>query len=57
MEIIYKLMALFLGSLGSVALADLIPEMHRKTSNKASISQFLLITLGILIIYVSIHLK
>lgn len=40
-----------------IALADLIPEMHRKTSFKASISQVLLIILGILIIYVSLYLK
>jgi len=39
-----------------IALADLIPEMHRKTSFKASLSQVLLITLGILIIYVSLQL-
>ena len=40
-----------------IALADLIPEMHRKTSFKASISQVLLIILGILIIYVSLYFK
>jgi zinc and cadmium transporter len=40
-----------------IALADLIPEMHRKTSFKASLSQVLLITLGILIIYVSLYFK
>lgn len=40
-----------------IALADLIPEMHRKTSLKASISQVLLIALGILIIYVSLYFK
>lgn len=40
-----------------IALADLIPEMHRKTSLKASISQVLLIALGILIIYVSLLFK
>lgn len=36
-----------------IALAELIPEMHRKTSFKSSISQVILILLGILIIYVS----
>jgi zinc and cadmium transporter len=40
-----------------IALADLIPEMHRKTSFKASLSQVMLITLGILIIYVSLQIK
>lgn len=40
-----------------IALADLIPEMHRKTSLKASLSQGLLIALGIAIIYVSLLLK
>lgn len=40
-----------------IALADLIPEMHRKTSFKASLSQVLLILLGILIIYVSLYWK
>jgi zinc and cadmium transporter len=40
-----------------IALADLIPEMHRKTSLKASLSQIVLITIGILIIYGSIALK
>ncbi len=40
-----------------IALADLIPEMHRKTSFKSSISQVILILLGILIIYVSLLIK
>jgi zinc and cadmium transporter len=40
-----------------IALADLIPEMHRKTSLKASVSQVLLIALGISIIYVSLYFK
>lgn len=40
-----------------IALADLIPEMHRKTSFKASISQVVLIFLGILIIFISLKLK
>lgn len=40
-----------------IALADLIPEMHRKTSFKDSLSQVSLILLGILIIYVSINWK
>ncbi len=40
-----------------IALADLIPEMHRKTSLKASISQVLLIALGISVIYVSLYFK
>ncbi|NCA76347.1 MAG: ZIP family metal transporter [Alphaproteobacteria bacterium] len=40
-----------------IALADLIPEMHRKTSIKDSLTQFILISLGILIIYLIIILK
>lgn len=40
-----------------IALADLIPEMHRKTSLKASISQVLLIALGIAVIYMSLYFK
>ena len=36
-----------------ISLADLIPEMHRKTSLKDSMSQFLLIALGIAVIYLS----
>jgi zinc and cadmium transporter len=40
-----------------IALADLIPEMHRKTSFRASASQVVLIALGILIIYVSLLFK
>ena len=40
-----------------IALADLIPEMHRKTSFRDSITQIVLIVLGILIIYLSLHLK
>ncbi|MHC1774761.1 MAG: ZIP family metal transporter [Lentimicrobium sp.] len=40
-----------------IALADLIPEMHRKTSLKASLSQVVLIALGIAIIYASLALK
>ncbi|MFH1121803.1 MAG: ZIP family metal transporter [Bacteroidota bacterium] len=40
-----------------IALADLIPEMHRKTSLKASLSQVVLIAMGIAIIYASLALK
>jgi len=40
-----------------IALADLIPEMHSKTSLKASLSQILLIALGILTIYVSLQIN
>ena len=34
-----------------IALADLIPEMHKKTSLMASITQIVLIGMGILVIY------
>jgi zinc and cadmium transporter len=40
-----------------IALADLIPEMHRKTSLKDSLSQISLILLGILLIYLIILFK
>jgi len=40
-----------------IALADLIPEMHRKTGLRDSLSQIALILLGILIIYVIILFK
>ena len=40
-----------------IAMADLIPEMHRKTSVKDSLSQIALILLGIFIIYLSLLLK
>ncbi len=40
-----------------LSMSQLIPEMHRKTSLKNSISQVLLIFLGIAIIYISLHLK
>jgi zinc and cadmium transporter len=40
-----------------IALADLIPEMHRRTTMRAYISQVLLIVLGILIMFLSLHLK
>lgn len=40
-----------------ISLADLIPEMHRKTTLKDSLSQVLLILSGILIIYMVIQLK
>ncbi len=40
-----------------LSMAQLIPDMHRKTSLKDSVSQILLILLGIVIIYVSLHLK
>ncbi|MFN8257050.1 MAG: ZIP family metal transporter [Bacteroidales bacterium] len=40
-----------------IALADLIPEMHRKTELKDSLSQVLLVSLGILVIYLSLYLK
>jgi zinc and cadmium transporter len=37
-----------------VSLADLIPEMHKETRPKESIIQFLLILLGVAIIYLSV---
>lgn len=37
-----------------IAMADLIPEMHRKTRLKDTLSQVLLVILGILIIYLII---
>ncbi|NLJ06400.1 MAG: ZIP family metal transporter [Sphingobacteriales bacterium] len=40
-----------------LSLAQLIPEMHSKTKLSDSISQIMLILLGIAIIYVSLHLK
>lgn len=40
-----------------IALADLIPEMHRKTTLKDSLSQILLVIFGILVIYTIILLK
>lgn len=40
-----------------IALADLIPEMHRKTTLKDSLTQIFLVILGILIIYIIIHFK
>jgi len=40
-----------------IALADLIPEMHRKTSLKDSVTQMTLITLGVFVIYLVILLK
>jgi len=40
-----------------LSLAQLIPQMHRKTSLKDSVSQILLIFLGIVIIYISLHLR
>ncbi len=40
-----------------IALADLIPEMHRKTSLKDSLKQILLIVVGILIIYLMVLFK
>jgi len=40
-----------------LSMAQLIPEMHRKTSIKDSIIQILFILIGIIIIYVSLHLR
>jgi len=39
-----------------LSLAELIPEMHHKTTLKDSVSQILFILLGILIIYLSLHI-
>ncbi len=38
-----------------IALADLIPEMHKETKAKESIVQFLLIILGVAVIFFSVH--
>lgn len=40
-----------------LSMAQLIPEMQRKTSLKDSVSQVLLIFIGIAIIYISLHIK
>jgi len=40
-----------------IALADLIPELHRKTNIKQSVFQFLLLIAGILVIIISIIAK
>ncbi len=40
-----------------IALADLIPEMHRKTSVKDSVIQFALIATGIILIAIILHAK
>ena len=40
-----------------LSMAQLIPEMHHKTTLKDSLSQILLILVGIVIIYISLHLK
>lgn len=40
-----------------LSMAQLIPEMHRKTSLKDSVSQVLLIFIGIATIYMSLRLK
>jgi zinc and cadmium transporter len=37
-----------------IALADLIPEMHKETKAKESIIQFLLILLGVGIIFIAV---
>ncbi|MFA5417785.1 MAG: ZIP family metal transporter [Bacteroidales bacterium] len=50
-------LALSASSFLYIALADLIPEMHRKTTFEDSVNQILLIALGIFIIYMSLLLK
>lgn len=40
-----------------IALADLVPEMHRKTNVRQSVFQFLLLITGILVIIISIVTK
>jgi zinc and cadmium transporter len=40
-----------------LSMAQLIPEMHRKTSLKDSVSQIAFILLGVFIIYLSLHIK
>ena len=37
-----------------IAMADLIPEMHKETSIKETLIQFLLILLGVFIIFISV---
>lgn len=37
-----------------VSLADLIPEMHKETKPKESFVQFLLVALGVLIVFISV---
>lgn len=40
-----------------IALADLIPELHRKTAARESFFQFLLLLLGIIVILISVLFK
>lgn len=48
-------LALSASSFLYIALADLIPEMHRKTSLRASLTQFVLILLGMYLIFINVH--
>jgi zinc and cadmium transporter len=50
-------LALSAASFLYIALADLIPEMHRKSSVKSSLIQFGLILTGILLIYIILIFK
>ena len=50
-------LALSAASFLYIALADLIPEMHRKSSVKSSLIQFGLILTGILLIYIILIIK
>jgi zinc and cadmium transporter len=40
-----------------LSMAQLIPEMHKKSTLKDSVTQFLFILIGVFIIYLSLHLK
>lgn len=64
MELLYVILALLPYALAFsassflyIALADFIPEMHRKTSIRSTLTQFSLILVGILIIYLVLQSK
>jgi len=53
--IIPFLIAIAAGGFIYIAVADLLPELHKETSTKKLISQFIFFILGILVIYLTIN--
>ncbi len=55
-ELIPFLIAIAAGAFIYIAVADLLPELHRETSTKKLLLQFFFFILGILVIYLAVNL-
>ncbi len=56
-KLVTGLISFATGTLLTAAFLGLIPELHRKWSSKEILKQFILITLGVIVMYLLISLR